>query len=56
MLQAKADMAHCGAAHAHAIHPELQVPLLVSLGESERALDKAALSGDTDLVYYVLFR
>eukprot|EP00891_Asterochloris_glomerata_P007024 jgi/Astpho2/7024/e_gw1.00107.12.1_t len=33
-----------------------QVPLLVSLGESERALDKAALSGDTDLVYYVLFR
>eukprot|EP00884_Botryococcus_braunii_P014410 jgi/Botrbrau1/22970/Bobra.0030s0042.1 len=33
-----------------------QVPLLLSLGEEQRALLKALESGDTDLVYLVLFR
>ena len=33
----------------------LQVPLLLRLGEDERALQKATESGDTDLVYLVLF-
>lgn len=32
-----------------------QVPLLTQMGEQERALDKAIESGDTDLVYLVLF-
>lgn len=32
-----------------------QVPLLLSMGEEERALTKAAESGDTDLVYLVIF-
>lgn len=32
-----------------------QVPLLASLGEEERALVKATESGDTDLVYLVIF-
>ena len=31
---------------------ELQVPLLTSMGEEERALVKAIESGDTDLVYF----
>mmetsp|Transcript_12464 Transcript_12464/g.35002 ORF Transcript_12464/g.35002 Transcript_12464/m.35002 type:complete len:872 (-) Transcript_12464:151-2766(-) len=32
-----------------------QVPLLLSLGEEQQALDKAIASGDTDMVYLVLF-
>eukprot|EP01024_Parvocaulis_polyphysoides_P029103 TRINITY_DN26251_c0_g3_i2.p1 TRINITY_DN26251_c0_g3~~TRINITY_DN26251_c0_g3_i2.p1 ORF type:complete len:600 (+),score=114.29 TRINITY_DN26251_c0_g3_i2:2-1801(+) len=32
-----------------------QVPLLVELGDYERALRKALASGDTDLVYWVIF-
>eukprot|EP00873_Tetraselmis_striata_P045222 jgi/Tetstr1/465486/TSEL_010170.t1 len=32
-----------------------QVPLLLSLGEEGEALDKAVSSGDTDMVYLVLF-
>lgn len=32
-----------------------QVPLLLHLGEDERALDRAVESGDTDLVYLTLF-
>ena len=32
-----------------------QVPLLLSIGEEEAALTKATESGDTDLVYFVLF-
>uniref|UniRef100_A0A0D6R9L4 Protein VACUOLELESS1 n=1 Tax=Araucaria cunninghamii TaxID=56994 RepID=A0A0D6R9L4_ARACU len=32
-----------------------QVPLLLSMGEEERALIKATESGDTDLVYLVIF-
>ncbi|KAF3793124.1 VCL1 protein [Nymphaea thermarum] len=32
-----------------------QVPLLLSMGEEDRALTKATESGDTDLVYLVLF-
>eukprot|EP00249_Psilotum_nudum_P017159 c26189_g1_i1 orf=274-2796(+) len=32
-----------------------QVPLLTSMGEEERALVKAIESGDTDLVYFVIF-
>uniref|UniRef100_A0A061RIB2 Protein VACUOLELESS1 n=1 Tax=Tetraselmis sp. GSL018 TaxID=582737 RepID=A0A061RIB2_9CHLO len=32
-----------------------QVPLLLSLGEEEQALDKAIASGDTDMAYLVLF-
>jgi hypothetical protein len=34
---------------------ELQVPLLTSMGEEERALVKAIESGDTDLVYFSIF-
>ena len=33
-----------------------QVPVLLSLGELERALTKAIDSGDTDLVYLAIFR
>lgn len=33
----------------------LQVPLLLSIGEEDTALVKATESGDTDLVYLVLF-
>lgn len=33
-----------------------QVPLLINMGEEERALQKAVESGDTDLVYIVLFQ
>jgi len=33
-----------------------QVPVLLSLGENTRALDKAIESGDTDLVYHVLLQ
>lgn len=33
----------------------LQVPLLLSIGEEDTALMKAIESGDTDLVYLVLF-
>ena len=33
----------------------LQVPLLLSIGEEDSALTKATDSGDTDLVYFVLF-
>lgn len=33
----------------------LQVPLLLSIGEEDTALIKATESGDTDLVYLVLF-
>lgn len=33
----------------------LQVPLLLSIGEEDTALMKATESGDTDLVYLVLF-
>ena len=33
----------------------MQVPLLLSLGESERGLVKALESGDSDLVYLALF-
>ncbi|GMH32446.1 hypothetical protein BSKO_00280 [Bryopsis sp. KO-2023] len=32
-----------------------QVPLLVDLGEDQRALDRAVESGDTDLVYLTIF-
>lgn len=32
-----------------------QVPLLLSIGEEDTALAKATESGDTDLVYLVLF-
>lgn len=32
-----------------------QVPLLLSIGEEDTALVKATESGDTDLVYLVLF-
>lgn len=32
-----------------------QVPLLLSIGEEDTALIKATESGDTDLVYLVLF-
>ena len=32
-----------------------QVPLLLEIGESQRAIDKAIESGDADLVYYALF-
>lgn len=32
-----------------------QVPLLLRLGEDDRALDRAVESGDTDLVYLTLF-
>ncbi|CAN6453034.1 unnamed protein product [Victoria cruziana] len=32
-----------------------QIPLLLSMGEEDRALSKATESGDTDLVYFVLF-
>ncbi len=35
--------------------PVVQVPLLLKLGEDERALQRAVESGDTDLVYLVLF-
>ncbi|KAG6441802.1 hypothetical protein O3G_MSEX001993 [Manduca sexta] len=37
-------------------HSKLQVPLLLSLGEGHTALLKATMSGDTDLVYYVLLQ
>lgn len=32
-----------------------QVPLLLGIGEEDTALSKATESGDTDLVYLVLF-
>lgn len=32
-----------------------QIPLLLSIGEEDSALVKATESGDTDLVYLVLF-
>ena len=32
-----------------------QVPLLLEIGEMQRAIDKAIESGDADLVYYTLF-
>lgn len=32
-----------------------QIPLLLSIGEEDSALMKATESGDTDLVYLVLF-
>lgn len=32
-----------------------QVPLLLEIGELQRAIDKAIESGDADLVYYTLF-
>lgn len=35
--------------------PCFQVPLLLSIGEEDTALTKATESGDTDLVYLVLF-
>ena len=35
--------------------PWAQVPLLLSLGEHERALTKAIQAGDPDLVYLALF-
>ena len=37
-------------------HGDMQVPLLLSLGEMEGALTKAIASGDTDLVYLAIFR
>lgn len=33
----------------------LQIPLLLSIGEEDNALTKATDSGDSDLVYLVLF-
>lgn len=35
--------------------PSSQVPLLLSIGEEDTALTKATESGDTDLVYLVIF-
>ena len=35
--------------------PSPQVPLLLSIGEEDTALTKATESGDTDLIYLVLF-
>ncbi|XP_059053540.1 vacuolar protein sorting-associated protein 16 homolog [Achroia grisella] len=35
-------------------YSKLQVPLLLTLGEGPRALQKATASGDTDLIYIVL--
>ena len=37
-------------------YADVQVPLLLSLGEMEGALTKAIDSGDTDLVYLAIFR
>lgn len=34
---------------------QFQVPLLLSIGEEDTALIKATESGDTDLVYLVIF-
>lgn len=39
----------------HEPRPSKQVPLLLSIGEEDTALMKATESGDTDLVYLVLF-
>ncbi|XP_077252312.1 vacuoleless1 (VCL1) [Tasmannia lanceolata] len=39
----------------HEPHSSKQVPLLLSIGEEDTALTKATESGDTDLVYLVLF-
>ncbi|KAG6783962.1 hypothetical protein POTOM_009644 [Populus tomentosa] len=39
----------------HELHSSKQVPLLLSIAEEETALVKATESGDTDLVYLVLF-
>lgn len=39
----------------HEPHPSQQVPLLLSIEEEDSALIKAIESGDTDLVYLVLF-
>nr|CAD1823793.1 unnamed protein product [Ananas comosus var. bracteatus] len=39
----------------HELQPSKQVPLLLSIGEEDTALVKATESGDTDLVYLVLF-
>ncbi|XP_073138989.1 protein VACUOLELESS1 isoform X2 [Henckelia pumila] len=36
-------------------HSSKQIPLLLSIGEEDNALTKATDSGDTDLVYLVLF-
>jgi hypothetical protein len=33
----------------------LQIPLLLSIDEQDKALQKSIESGDTDLVYLVLF-
>ncbi|XP_051136624.1 protein VACUOLELESS1 [Andrographis paniculata] len=39
----------------HEPHSAKQIPLLLSIGEEDTALVKATESGDTDLVYLVLF-
>ncbi|KAI4381195.1 hypothetical protein MLD38_007293 [Melastoma candidum] len=39
----------------HEPRPSKQVPLLLSIGDEDTALTKATESGDTDLVYLVLF-
>ncbi|KAL2496651.1 Protein VACUOLELESS1 [Forsythia ovata] len=39
----------------HEPHSSKQIPLLLSIGEEDTALVKAIESGDTDLVYLVLF-
>ncbi|KAL8172309.1 hypothetical protein V2J09_024113 [Rumex salicifolius] len=39
----------------HEPRPSKQVPMLLSIGEEDAALTKATESGDTDLVYMVLF-
>ncbi|KAL2476581.1 Protein VACUOLELESS1 [Abeliophyllum distichum] len=39
----------------HEPHSSKQIPLLLSIGEEDTALVKATESGDTDLVYLVLF-
>ena len=38
----------------HEPRPGKQVPLLLSVGEDSIALDKAIISGDTDLIFFVL--
>lgn len=37
------------------VYLTFQVPLLLGIGEEDTALTKATESGDTDLVYLVLF-
>ena len=39
----------------HLIVSPLQIPMLLSIDEQDKALSKAIESGDTDLVYLVLF-